>query len=295
MKNYSERYGKIQVFFVILHYMNLDITEKCVKALLELDDIESCQIVIVDNASANGSGILLQQIFSGNGNIKVLFNENNGGFSEGNNIGYEYAKEMGAAYVVCMNNDIIIKQKNFIHLLLSCEPDSQIIGPDIVTSDGIHQNPFRNGRMSDKRMRFLIAYNFAVSLIYSNKVTGGIFYKVISRRKKKKNNAPEGGDCENCVLHGACVIFLPEWVRTEKFAFVPGIYMYGEEDLLAEYAHIKAYKLRYHPELKVQHMESLSTKMKYKTDVDRRGFKARNMFHSFVYIYRFRRGERNKI
>jgi GT2 family glycosyltransferase len=294
MKNYSGKSLKGRVFFVILHYKNLDITIRSVEALLQLDHIDKCGIVIVDNASRDGTGARLKRMFDGCANIWVLLNEHDGGFSAGNNIGYAYARKMGADCVVCMNSDIIITQKNFVELLWSCCTDSHVIGPDIVTLDGVHQNPLRNERMSTRRMGYIIVYNFVISLIYANKCTGRLYLKLRERTKKLKNAGSRTRELHSgdCVLHGACVIFMPKWTKEESFAFVPGIYMYGEEDLLAEYMHSKGYHMSLQPELKVNHLDGSSTKMEYSTEVDRRRFKSRNMFRSFVYIYCFRWGKK---
>jgi hypothetical protein len=193
-----------------------------------------------------------------------------------------------------MNNDIIITQKNFVELLWNCGTDSYVIGPDIVTLDGGHQNPLRNERMSTRRMGYIIVYNFVISLIYANKFTGRLYLKLRERTKKPQNAGSRTGGLHSgdCVLHGACVIFMPKWTKEESFAFVPGIYMYGEEDLLAEYMHIKRYHMSVQPELKVNHLDGSSTKIEYSTEVDRRRFKSRNMFRSFVYIYCFRWGKK---
>lgn len=50
-------------------------------------------IVIVDNASANGTGRELQQLYQGAENIYVILNPENLGFARGNNVGFEFAKK----------------------------------------------------------------------------------------------------------------------------------------------------------------------------------------------------------
>jgi GT2 family glycosyltransferase len=292
MKNDFEKLPQARIFFVILHYKNLDITIQSVEALLQLDYIDKCGIVIVDNASRDGTGVKLKNMFDSYANIWVLLNEQDKGFSAGNNIGYAYAKSKGADYIVCMNNDIVISQKEFVKLLLDCKTDASVIGPDIVTPDGKHQNPMRKERLSPRRIRYIIGYNLVISWIYANKITGRMYLRMLERRKRHRNLPPQTkAVCGTCVLHGACVIFLPKWIQAETFAFVPGIYMYGEEDLLAEYAHGKGHQMCCQPKLWVKHMESASTRMTYSTEIERRRFKSKNMLRSFIFIDRFRRGK----
>lgn len=50
--------------YVVLHYENIEITERCIKALLE--NFKHSPIVIVDNCSPNNSGKLLKQKYERN-------------------------------------------------------------------------------------------------------------------------------------------------------------------------------------------------------------------------------------
>ena len=47
---------KIDVCFIILHYMDQNLTERTVASISGLNDIHNSKIVIVDNASPNESG-----------------------------------------------------------------------------------------------------------------------------------------------------------------------------------------------------------------------------------------------
>ena len=81
--------------FVILHYMTKQETIDCVASILEKTKAEPMKvsIVIVDNASANGTGRELQQLYQGAENIYVILNPENLGFAQGNNVGFEFAKK----------------------------------------------------------------------------------------------------------------------------------------------------------------------------------------------------------
>ena len=47
------------ICFVILHYNGIEDTEKCIQSIRQLAGQEDIRIVIVDNASPNGTGKLL--------------------------------------------------------------------------------------------------------------------------------------------------------------------------------------------------------------------------------------------
>ena len=102
----------MELCFVILHYRTSEDTIECVRSIQELDG--KYNIVIVDNASQNGSIEKVESIFSSDNKIFIIKNQKNLGFAEGNNIGYDYArKQLHATMVAVLNNDIVIKQNNF--------------------------------------------------------------------------------------------------------------------------------------------------------------------------------------
>ena len=98
--------------FVILHYRAAEMTRTCVERIRALNG--SNYIVIVDNASPNGTGELLAEEYAGEDNITVLLNQENAGFARGNNLGIRWVCEnLKADFVVVLNNDVEILQKDF--------------------------------------------------------------------------------------------------------------------------------------------------------------------------------------
>ena len=76
--------------FVILHYMTADDTINCVESIKE--KCFDYEIVIVDNASPNGSGKILETKYSKESKINVLTLEKNIGFDCGNNAGINFLR-----------------------------------------------------------------------------------------------------------------------------------------------------------------------------------------------------------
>lgn len=62
-------------------------------------------ILIVDNASTDGSADYIKNNFP---NFKLIKLDKNEGFVGGNNVGYSYAKEIGAKYIYLLNQDTVI-------------------------------------------------------------------------------------------------------------------------------------------------------------------------------------------
>ena len=102
--------------FIILHYLAEDMTKECVKYIQNHLDMNRIRIVIVDNASSNGSGARLKQFYKDNEYCDVILNDENMGFARGNNVGYTYAKEKyDPDFMIIMNNDVSV---SYTHLTL---------------------------------------------------------------------------------------------------------------------------------------------------------------------------------
>ena len=95
-----------KIGFVILHYYAYDMTVECVNNLLRLFTDNDIKIVIVDNGSKNDSGQKLFDLYSSENKVKVILNEKNLGFAQGNNIGYSYLlNNYNLDFVIVMNNE----------------------------------------------------------------------------------------------------------------------------------------------------------------------------------------------
>ncbi|NCC55804.1 MAG: glycosyltransferase, partial [Erysipelotrichia bacterium] len=145
------------VAFVILHYQNIEVTQKCVSHLLRLNDIENHNIVIVDNSSPNKSGVELNHIYENVKNIYVLMTDKNGGFAYGNNYGYRFAKEkLKSDIIVVMNSDVYIEQSDFITIsrdIFSNDRTVDIIAPCIYALTDTYQNPLSYHGISYKEAK----------------------------------------------------------------------------------------------------------------------------------------------
>jgi GT2 family glycosyltransferase len=93
------------VSIIILTYNNLQLTKACLKSLEQYTDYENIEIIIVDNASSDDTPIYLKQNYENLKNYKVILNNENLGFSAGNNVGLKVAT---GDYLVLLNNDTLV-------------------------------------------------------------------------------------------------------------------------------------------------------------------------------------------
>lgn len=96
------------VSIIVLTYNNLQINKDCIRSILEETAYGNYELIIVDNASTDGTKEYLSELKAKNiSNVKVILNDTNLGFACGNNIGIN---EASGKYVVLLNNDTVISR-----------------------------------------------------------------------------------------------------------------------------------------------------------------------------------------
>lgn len=285
-----------RIAFVILHYNTIEVTEACIASLLALEGGPKKGIVIVDNGSPNGSGRTLKEKYREHAGITVLESGANLGFARGNNLGYVYAREtLHADCIVIANNDIIFEQKDFAARLdQSCERTGAcVLGPDIVNLEGTHQNPFRTRAhtLSDvkkliRNKRVFLAYFYLKKWLHlGDKIH--ILEDMFDRKsERRRTEIAWNKQQKDVVLQGACLIFLPDFIRQEDKAFCPDTFMYGEEDILAYLCRRAGHAMVYDPALRVLHMDGKTTKNSFGKSLDKEIFVYKNTLESFRVLKR---------
>jgi GT2 family glycosyltransferase len=94
----------VKLVAVVLNWKRPEETIACVTSIRET--APDAQIVVVDNASADGSVEKIRRAHLG---IAVVENFENLGYAGGNNIGIKVALERGADAVLILNNDVIVQ------------------------------------------------------------------------------------------------------------------------------------------------------------------------------------------
>lgn len=110
------------VAVIVLNYNNYEDTVECVRSVEALR-YPRCSVVIVDNASPDGSGLMLLNTFKEH---TVIISERNGGYAAGNNIGIRYALERNADYILILNNDATVTPDILDHLIGYAEAHTEV-------------------------------------------------------------------------------------------------------------------------------------------------------------------------
>ena len=276
--------------------MAFEMTVDCVNHVLSNFSSQNIKIVIVDNASSNGSGLKLRQEFQNNANVIVLINHQNLGFAQGNNIGYLYLKaNFTCDFIIVMNNDVLIEQKDFLSKITEIynKFGFAILGPDIYSpklkdsqsptyrndTQFLYGRPYKNVLEIFKNYRKFNSMYFYYWFRHYFFGWLRLFFpkKAIKENKTQINSIDYSKDLENVVLHGACYIFSKDFQRKRHLAFNPDTFLYFEEDILHYECKKQNMKMLYSPRIKVIHLEDVSTDSVYKTSFKKTKFINRNM------------------
>ncbi len=101
---------------------------------LKKSSIRLSKIFVFDQASEDGSGKKLQEMYGNDSQVEVVINGKNYGFAVGINIGVQKALDTGADYVFLLNNDTIVDEYCINHLydVLKSESKAAVAGPAIL-------------------------------------------------------------------------------------------------------------------------------------------------------------------
>jgi GT2 family glycosyltransferase len=123
------------VSIVIVSWNAKDYLAECLGSLGDNIYAGPNEIIVVDNASTDGSAAMVQQRFP---HVTLISNDTNLGFAKANNIGLRRCR---GAFVALVNSDVKVLPDCITTLVTFCleRLDAGLVGPYITGSDGRHQ------------------------------------------------------------------------------------------------------------------------------------------------------------
>lgn len=104
---------------VVLNYNGGSIIEPCLSSVLK-SDYPDFEVILVDNASTDGSVELAEKLFGSDPRLKVVRNSENLFYTGGNNAGINSAK---GEYILILNNDTEIERDCLSELALALQDE----------------------------------------------------------------------------------------------------------------------------------------------------------------------------
>jgi GT2 family glycosyltransferase len=123
------------VSIIILTHNRLELTRDCIDSIYEFSDFSIFELIVVDNASCDGTPVYLSRIASQKDNVKAIYNRKNLGFAKGCNQGARAAK---GDYLLFLNNDTRVTQGWLDEMLKVFKEEERmgVVGSRLIYPDG---------------------------------------------------------------------------------------------------------------------------------------------------------------
>ncbi|MDP4197548.1 MAG: glycosyltransferase family 2 protein, partial [Bacteroidota bacterium] len=125
----------IDLSIIIVNFNVKEFLQNLLNSIQRSSPSISKEIIVVDNASDDGSVEMLEEKFPG---VKLIANKKNVGFGIANNMGLEISS---GRYILLINPDTIVQEDTFEKLIAFFEstPDAGLAGCKVLNSDGTLQ------------------------------------------------------------------------------------------------------------------------------------------------------------
>lgn len=233
---------KPDISVIIVSFNTCDLLRQCLQTLItEASDV-SYEIIVIDNASLDGSADMVAQEFP---DVQLIRSQENLGFAAANNLGFAQAR---GYYVVLLNSDAFLKPQAITKALayMQADPTIGVGGARLVGHDDIWQ--------PSARMFPSLINHFLTLSGLSAKYPHSRFFGRVDRTWADPNQAAIVD-----WVPGAFSI-MPLHVLKEVGYFDESFFLYYEEVDLCKRIQAKGYNIWYWPDVVVVHLGGESSK-----------------------------------
>lgn len=237
-----DQYKNHRVAAILLNYNTASDCRKCISYLKKQQGIE-LEIILVDNCSKADEVAEVEKISHEEG-CTFIGNRENRGYNAGNNIGLRYAASQGYQYALIANPDMEFPQSDYLQKMVSVMDQDEsvaVVGSDIVTPEGIHQNPM----MRDGDWKGSLGW-------------------ITSLFRKKKEDTYDfidnyGANHYCSKVSGCCFLIRMDFVQSIGF-FDEQVFLYCEEAILSRQVEQAGKKMYYLADVQAVHAHIKSEK-----------------------------------
>ncbi len=259
--------NKKELTISIVTYNSLDFLKECLQSIFKNPPSVSYGVIVVDNASEDGTVDFLKKNYPA---VTLISNTENIGFAAANN---QAIKNSDSEYIVLMNSDCEVYKGSLDNLIgfMDKNTGTGIAGPKIVNSDGTTQ-------LSCRRFPSLLdaaAHNILGDIFPGNPFTKKYKLADVSRDKPFKVDW----------VSGSCMIIRRK--ALEDTGKLDGKYfMYIEDVDICYRMWQKGWAVYYYPEAEIMHHAGGSTGRGRREKIKSSFRMQRSAFYFFCKIYR---------
>lgn len=237
----------MKLSIIIVNYNTYALTKQTIESVIKKEHTFTYEIILVDNASSDGSIEKLQKDFNyliNKQTLQVFINEDNLGFAKANNIGIRASK---GDYVLLLNSDTVIENDCLEKCISKIESDDNIgaLGCKVILPDGKLDHACKRGFPTPKAsLYYLLKLHKKDALKYGQ-------YDALHLGEDEVGEV----DC----LMGAFML-MPKAVLNKVGILDEDFFMYGEDIDLCYRIKESGHKILYYPKSKITHYKGGSSK-----------------------------------
>ena len=232
------------IAIVILSFNGEKDTLECLKSIKNLKtDGFKLLTIVVDNGSTKALNLGNFQFPISNFQFKLIRNEENLGFSGGNNVGIRYALKKNADYICILNNDTIVDQSLIEELLKLAQSNERIgiVVPKIYFAKGFE---FHKNRYKEEERGRVIWYAGGV-MDWRNAIGAHRGVDEVDHGQYKKVQETD--------FASGCCMFVKREVFEKIGFFDEKYFLYYEDNDLSQRAKREGFRIIYSPKAVLWH------------------------------------------
>ena len=199
--------GQVDLSILIVNWNVKNYLRSCLNSIYEKTHGISYEIIVVDNASTDGSTEMVRNEFA---EVQIIECPENLGFGRANNKALPFAK---GKYIGLLNPDTILENDAFSLLVKELERDATIgiVGPKLLARDGTIQ------RVCARKLNHF--WDWTRILIFTRDNSSSYRNYLDASEYEIDQNV----EC----ISGACMVIRRDII--DKYIFDPRFFMYGED------------------------------------------------------------------
>jgi len=239
----------MKLSIIIVNYNTYTLTKQTIESIIQKEHPFQYEILLVDNASSDGSIEKLQEEFNELISMRILqvfINKANLGFAKANNIGIRIAQ---GKYILLLNSDTVVNEDCLESCISQMDKDTNIgaLGCKVMLPDGKLDHACKRGFPTPKASLY-----YLLKLYKKDPLKYGQYDALYL-------NEDEVGEVD-CLM-GAFML-IPKNVLNKIGLLDEDFFMYGEDIDLCYKIKEGGYKILYYPKAQIIHYKGGSSKKK---------------------------------
>jgi len=248
----------MDVSIIIVNYNTRDLLKQCIESIIKHTQNIVFEIIVVDNASSDGSQQMIKEVFS---EIILIENQENFGFGRANNLGSKYAK---GNFLFFLNSDTMLIE-NSIKKMYDFFSDNDkilkigVLGCLLIDENG---NPNFSGHQFSTPTLIIKENLFLIINTVTSGLLNIIFNRIINKIKKS-SKSKQIEEINRTYSEVDFVVGADMLIRRDLFHSMRGFdecfFMYFEETDLELNLYRKGYRNFIYNRTKIIHLEGASS------------------------------------